>query len=142
MCDRSIDRSIDASLHPPRVPSPQRTGFGGRGKRSAQVRQAKAPVTGALEPDIIRRIVRAHINEVRHCYNQGLDRDPDLAGVVEIAFTIGVRGNINAADVASSTLADAAVAPCIAKAVRTWKFPKPADGKPVEVRYPFRFSAE
>jgi hypothetical protein len=54
-------------------------GFGGRGTAVPTVRQAKATVTGALDKDIIRRIVRAHINEVRYCYNQGLARDPGSA---------------------------------------------------------------
>ncbi|MCA9718997.1 MAG: AgmX/PglI C-terminal domain-containing protein, partial [Myxococcales bacterium] len=64
-------------------------GFGGRGKRVPMVRQGKAQVQGALDKDIIRRIVRAHINEVRHCYNQGLSKDPNMKGRVAVQFTIG-----------------------------------------------------
>ncbi|MCB9750150.1 MAG: AgmX/PglI C-terminal domain-containing protein [Myxococcales bacterium] len=112
-------------------------GFGGRGKRVPTVRQAKAKVQGALDKDIIRRIVRAHINEVRHCYNIGLGKDPNLKGRVVVQFTIGGSGKVPSAVVQSTTLKDAAVGNCIAKAVRRWQFPKPRGGGSVIVSYPF-----
>ncbi len=112
-------------------------GFGGRGKRVPQVRQAKASVKGALDKDIIRRIVRAHINEVRHCYNQGLVRDPNLKGRVAVQFTIGPTGKVPVAVVAQSSLKDSSVANCVAKAVKRWTFPKPQGGGNVVVTYPF-----
>ncbi len=115
-------------------------GFGGRGKRVPQVRQAKAQVKGALDKDIIRRIVRAHINEVRHCYNQGLVRDPNLSGRVAVQFTIGPTGKVPVAVVQESTIKDRDVANCVAKAVKRWTFPKPQGGGNVVVTYPFVLS--
>jgi TonB family protein len=112
-------------------------GFGGRGKRVPRIRQAKAKVKGALDKDIIRRIVRAHINEVRHCYNQGLVKDPNLKGRVAVQFTIGPTGKVPVAVVAQSSLKDKNVANCVAKAVKRWKFPKPQGGGNVVVTYPF-----
>ncbi len=112
-------------------------GFGGRGKRVPRVRQAKATVRGALDKDIIRRIVRAHINEVRYCYNQGLVRDPALKGRVSISFTISAAGKVSASEVDRDTLSDDKVGKCIAKAVKRWKFPKPIGGGIVQVTYPF-----
>ena len=113
------------------------SGFGGRGKRVPRVRQAKATVSPGLDKDIIRRIVRAHINEVRHCYNNGLAKTPDLSGRVEVKFAISAKGKVSSAKVKSSTLSDSAVATCIAKAVKRWKFPKPQGGVTVDVLYPF-----
>lgn len=112
-------------------------GFGGRGKRVPQVRQAKALVTGALDKDIVRRIVRAHINEIRYCYNQGLVRDPSLAGRVVVQFQIGPAGTVVAAIVAQSTVDSEVVEQCMAKTVKRWKFPKPTGGSSVSVKYPF-----
>ncbi len=112
-------------------------GFGGRGKRVPRVRQAKAQVKGSLDKDIIRRIVRAHINEVRYCYNQGLARDPNLKGRVAVQFTIGPTGKVPVAVVAQSSLKDKNVANCVAKAVKRWKFPKPPGGGNAVVTYPF-----
>ena len=117
-------------------------GFGGRGKRVPRVRQAKAIVTGSIDKDIIRRIVRSHINEVRHCYAQGLKTDPNLAGRVSIEFTIAATGRVTEAEISSSTLPESAkdVNACVATAVKRWKFPKPAGGGVVTVTYPFVFS--
>lgn len=109
----------------------------GRGKPVPRVRQAKASTTGKLDKDIIRRIVRAHINEVRYCYSKGLVKDPKLAGRVGIDFAIGAAGKVTSSSVGNNTLADATVGKCIAKAVKRWKFPRPTDGGTVTVTYPF-----
>ena len=103
-----------------------------------RVRQGEATV-GPLDKDIIRRIVRAHIEEVRHCYNQGLAKNPDLAGRVAVHFTIAETGRVSNAEIASSTLDDEDVGVCIVEAVERWKFPKPDE--PVEVTYPFVLDA-
>ena len=55
---------------------------------------SKAAVKGSLDKDIIRRIVRAHINEVRSCYDRGLRRYRNLGGRVEINFTIIETGHV------------------------------------------------
>ncbi|MEE9384728.1 MAG: AgmX/PglI C-terminal domain-containing protein [Nannocystaceae bacterium] len=115
-------------------------GFGGKGKRRPRVRQAKAKVQGALDKNIIRRIVRAHINEVTSCYNQGLTKNPNLAGRVAINFVITGTGKVGTSVVQESTLKDRSVANCIAKAVRRWKFPRPKGGGNVIVTYPFKLS--
>ena len=115
-------------------------GFGGRGKRVPRVRQAKAKVQGALDRDIIRRIVRSRINEVRSCYNAGLTKNPNLSGRVAINFVITGTGKVGSAVVQESSLKDKAVGNCIAKAVKRWKFPKPRGGGNVIVTYPFNLS--
>lgn len=104
-----------------------------------RVRQGKAKLSGSgkLDKDIIRRIVRAHINEVRHCYNQGLVRDDEMGGRVTIGFAIGSDGRASKPTVEKSTLSDELVGNCIAKAVKRWKFPKPQGDGPVMVSYPF-----
>ena len=112
-------------------------GFGGRGTRVPTVRQAKAEVQGSLDTDIIRRIVRAHINEVRYCYNQGLSANPNLKGRVAIEFVIDAKGKVTTATVKETTMSDAAVGQCIAKQMVKWTFPKPEGGGVVKVVYPF-----
>ncbi|MGB1016510.1 MAG: AgmX/PglI C-terminal domain-containing protein, partial [Nannocystaceae bacterium] len=79
--------------------------------------------TGGISKKVIRRIVRAHINEVRFCYNEGLTRDPELAGRIVVGFTIGADGNVVESKVAETTLGDSSVDTCIATAVGRWKFP-------------------
>jgi Ca-activated chloride channel family protein len=115
-------------------------GFGGRGARVPMVRQAKAEVVGSLDKDIVRRIVRAHINEVRSCYNAALTKDPNAGGKVSIEFTIGADGKVASASVLTNTTNDEPLGQCIAKAVTKWTFPKPAGGGAIKVTYPFDLS--
>ena len=117
-------------------------GFGGRGTRVPTVRQARAEVQGALDRDIIRRIVRAHINEVRYCYNQALARDPNARGRVAIQFRIDGKGKVPSAVVQETTMRDAGVGNCMAQAARRWTFPKPEGGGDVIVTYPFVLEAD
>lgn len=109
----------------------------GRGDRHARVRQGKARVVGALDHDIIRRIVRAHIGEVRGCYEAGLRRNDNLRGRVAIRFTIGPGGKVGTSKIAKSSLGDSRVKACIANAIKRWKFPKPENSNDVVVNYPF-----
>lgn len=106
-------------------------------KKVPRVRQAKASVSGSLDKDIIRRIVRYHINEVRYCYSKALAVDPTLKGRVAIKFRIGPTGNVADSKVETSTLPDKEVGSCIAQAVARWKFPKPKSGGDAHVTYPF-----
>lgn len=84
----------------------------------------------------IRAVVRAHVPEVRACYEAGLARDPSLAGKLVLSFTIGTTGRVIASSIASSELADAAVGECIAAAALRWEF---YPGALAEIRYPFVF---
>lgn len=107
--------------------------------RMPLVRQAKSTVVGPLDKDIIRRVVRAHINEIRRCYNQGLALEPTLAGRVVVEFTVRGDGSVRDSAVTSSTINDADVDACLAAAPRRWRFPRPERDEPVTVAYPFVF---
>jgi len=100
-----------------------------------------AEVEGDLDRDLIRRVVRAHLGEVRECYNKGLEHNPKLAGRISVQFTITGEGKASEAKMAESSLADAAVESCVIATVHRWIFPKPGDGAPVTVNYPFELSA-
>lgn len=116
-------------------------GFGKKTKKGPKVRVAKAKVTGALDKDIIRRVVRGHINEVRSCYNKGLAKNPSLQGRVAVNFVITSTGKVGSAVVQESSLkGDTSVGNCIKKAVKRWKFPKPRGGGNVIVTYPFNLT--
>ncbi len=112
-------------------------GFAGRDARVAQIRTGTAEVRGSLSGEVIRRVIRRHLNEVRFCYEQQLTQQPDLQGRVLVSFVIGGEGTVLSAAVASSTLNHAEVEDCIATAVRRWTFPMPEGGGTVGVNYPF-----
>lgn len=107
-------------------------------RRSSRTRRA-ASVSGVLDQGVIRRIVNAHLAEVRYCYNEGLSTDPELQGRVGVQFTIAASGTVEDASVASTTLDNAEVAECITGAVKRWQFPR-SEGESTVVTYPFVFS--
>jgi tetratricopeptide (TPR) repeat protein len=117
-------------------------GFGGRGARIPQVRQARARVEGALDRDIVRRVVRSRLGEVRHCYERGLRSNPNLSGRVELEFTITSSGRVGPTSIADDTLGAPGPGRCIAQAARRWTFPRPRGGGNVRVRYPFTLSPD
>jgi pSer/pThr/pTyr-binding forkhead associated (FHA) protein len=116
-------------------------GLGGRRAHAPDVVPGTAQVRGSLDKEIIRRIIRRHLNEVRFCYEKELLHKPDLFGRVMIQFTISGQGQVVASIVQNSTMNNASVDNCIAQAVRRWEFPKPQGGGIVIVSYPFVLKA-
>ncbi len=116
------------------------TGYGrnasGRRAETADVIPGQATVRGSLDKEIIRRIIRRHINEVRYCYQQELRKSPGLGGRVLVQFTIATSGQVASSLLQSSTLANPRAENCIVRAVRRWEFPRP-HGDTVVVSYPF-----
>jgi TonB family protein len=117
------------------------TRFTKREKRPPTVHIAKGDIDGSIDKSMVRRIVRAHINEVRACYNQGLTRNPNLFGRVSVQFLITGTGKVATASVGQNSMKDKNVGRCVAKAVKRWRFPRPAAGGSVIVNYPFTFAA-
>jgi TonB family protein len=115
--------------------------FAGRGKRVPRIGcggpkiGCRLRIDGPADPAVIRRVVRNHINEVRHCYNEALSGDPTVAGRVEITFLIGPEGRVPSAIVSQNATGDADVAQCIVAAVKRWRFP--TSGGTARVSYPF-----
>jgi hypothetical protein len=105
--------------------------------RPPEVQQGIAQVRGTLDREIVRRVIRQHLNEVRYCYEQALPRKPQLAGRVVAHFAILATGATSAVAIGESTLGDVRVEACIAQAVRRWDFPRPRDGGLALVSYPF-----
>lgn len=66
--------------------------------------------------------VMASIEEIRGCYNEGRNRNPDLAGKAEVGFEVLASGETDAVEVRSSTLDDKAVEACIVRLVAAVRF--------------------
>lgn len=101
--------------------------------------------TPTLDKEYIRASVRDLIPLLVECYEQGLLRDPKLAGSIIVEFTIegepGVGGVVgeSALDPAASTLLDPAVRDCVQETMFGIEIEPPAGGGVVKVRYPFEF---
>lgn len=138
----SVGLRIAGAQRGPGGPGLGDRGAGGLGPRHLRplIEFTQPLVRGSLDREIVRRVVRQHLNEVRYCYEQALVRKPALAGRVVAHFSITPAGSVLASALQSSTLGDAAVESCIIAATRRWAFPQPQGGGLVSVSYPFQLA--
>lgn len=112
-------------------------GFGGRGKRVPHIRQAKARIEGAIDPEQLRRAIRKQRAQTRECWTPAMTKCPNLSAYVVLEIEIDPHGKVSAARVLDSTTKFGEVLSCLVKSVKRWRFPKPSDGQPATVTYPF-----
>lgn len=117
-----------------------KVGLGGKKEKRVGTAKASAPsVDGKLDPSAIARVVRSRMRMVQDCYERELKRNPELAGKIEVEFTIGTSGRITDAWVITNTMGSETVGSCIVGRLRRWRFPRP-DGGSVTVSFPFIFT--
>ena len=100
-----------------------------------------AQTSGGLDKSVIARIVRAHLGQIKQCYERQLLVDPNLFGKVVAKWTIGSDGKVVLSGIKKSTMGHRAVENCVVGKIRHWKFPKPKGGGKVIVSYPFLFKS-
>ena len=113
---------------------------GGHGRADVSIAPGDPTVDAGLTQQEIRAVINAHINEIRHCYEQLIQRAPNSAGRVEVNFTVALSGRVSVVSIGAATLSDVVTRGCITGVVKRWSFPSPRGGQPVEVSYPFSFS--
>ncbi len=101
--------------------------------------QPRDPVEG-LAQAAIKQVVMRHVAEVRFCYERELKHRPGLEGRVVVTFSIGLDGRAGEVEVNEGIPDSEMVGACLATHIKTWRFPKPTGGEPIEVRYPFVFT--
>lgn len=99
-------------------------------------------VEGALDREVIRRVVRRHREQARACYERSLLEDPDLAGKITVNWVISHEGKVISSTIAETTMDDRDVERCLADAIKRWRFPEPDGGGVVRVNYPFTFESK
>jgi hypothetical protein len=115
-------------------------GSGTGSAHTPRVRQGATTVNGRLPPEVIQRIVRQNFGRFRVCYQQGLAKDPKLAGTVATKFVISTTGSVTSVTRdPSTTLPDASVVSCITGSFSSLSFPQP-EGGIVVVTYPINFA--
>lgn len=100
-----------------------------------------ASTSSGADSAMIRRVVRANIGQVRHCYERALEVNPSAEGTLTVRWVIGGDGRVLASGVVNDPIGDASLSECVASAVRRWSFTVPADTV-VTVSYPFALSRE
>jgi hypothetical protein len=111
------------------------------GTSEARVTKLKQQIAvmGDLDKPTIRRYVAEVMPKVRACYDQGLTKNPLLAGTVVAQFFIAPDGSVSTS---TATGVDSKVASCIANAIKSITFPMPKGGGGVQVNYPFVLQQE
>jgi len=116
----------------------QGLGHGTHKTRVLRMRPGESIVSGRIPPEIIQRIVRQNHGRFRNCYEQGLARNPNLEGRVQVRFVIGRDGAVSNVQNGGSDLPDATVIGCVVSAYYGLSFPEP-EGGIVTVVYPIMF---
>ena len=109
------------------------------GSATGDVHAEAVAVSGPLQPEIIKRIVRQNFRRMRQCYQRGLDANPNLSGKMTVELVIAPDGRVSSATSKDAQIPDAQVVDCVLLVMKSLAFP-PSDGG-VTVRYPFAFSS-
>ena len=95
-------------------------------------------VGGGLDSRLIASVVRRNLGQIRFCYEQGLQLDPSLSGLVAVFWIIDANGQVKLAKIKKTSLNNKSVEDCMLRRLKTWKFPIPRNSQDVRVSYPFR----
>ncbi len=122
---------------------------------SEQVAPSSTADQGRIDPPVVQKVVRASFAKMQKCYEDGLERNPSLAGRVLTKFVIARDGSVSHAeeyagkadltnlasmpDKKSPPMPDRQVTSCVVAHYRTLHFPPPAGGS-VTVVYPLSFA--
>ena len=140
---------LRAAAAAPRVDTMGRMG-GGKANYGADVKLDKRKerkavslstptIMGSLAREVVERVIRENINQIRYCYEVELQRRQNLAGRVVATWVISGSGRVARVKIKDSTLGSKRTEKCIMRRIKTWQFPRPAGGGVVTVNYPFVF---
>ena len=76
------------------------------------------------------------------CYEHVLAKNPTLEGIVIFKMKISAQGQLLSIDVHQSDSNDASFIDCLSSEFKKVKFPKPAGGQTVSIKYPLRFKSK
>jgi TonB family protein len=101
----------------------------------------KAELVGFCTQSDIYIGVGRGFESVSGCYQEALERDPNIKGDVVISWAITLDGKVADVSIASTNLGSRRLERCMVKAIEGWMFPPPSGGI-CRVTYPFRLAPE
>jgi hypothetical protein len=118
-------------------------------KGSGQVRgvvheppKAKISIRGGMSREAVLKVVNAHLDEVRDCYERELLHNPGISGKILMEWLIQLDGTVRYAKVKFTNIGHSSdLHGCIQAQVVTWNFPRPRGGQEVLVTFPFLFES-
>lgn len=116
----------------------------GLGDKAKKVVEAKIDVANlaqnsTLDQNSILDVIKKNKRGIQACYEQELQKNPELQGKVVLKLTVGEDGKVSEYEIESSTLDNEEVHKCMLTRVRRWQFPKP-EGGPASFSLPFVFT--
>ena len=106
---------------------------------AVRVKMGRASSSGAMDSDVVRRVIRRRTAQIRAVYERSLKSNPNLKGKTTMQFTIGPDGRVTHATANGSMPAE--MRQRLVQIMRRWRFPAPQDGGSVNVAYPLVFSS-
>ena len=101
---------------------------------------SQTKVLGALDPNLIRKIMEQHISQFRYCYQKELLTNPSVSGVFDVSFKINRYGKgVKAAVKSHGKGFSKKGTTCIKRVIDIISFPRPKNGGFVDVSLPMNF---
>lgn len=83
----------------------------------------------------VEQVVRRYSSQTQYCHHAAAERWSQVEGRVEVAWTI-VDGQVQDVEIIDDTTGDPAMASCVARKVKYWRFPASMN---TEISHPFVF---
>ena len=104
-----------------------------------EILKGEVRVPSTMDKETIRRVIHAHMNEIRFCYEKELPAQPDLEGKLVMSFVVLRDGRVASAQAVSSTMHNTSIGGCVSQTLGRLSFPMPASSPIASVQYPFVF---
>ena len=98
-------------------------------------------LSSALDKGSIDQTIKSNMTRFRSCYVKESRKSPNLAGNVNVKFTLNKAGEVTSAQIASSSIQSPLVEKCVLQQIQGLKF-DPQAKESTEVVYPFVFSKQ
>ena len=95
---------------------------------------------GTYDKEIIRRVIRQHMAELKYCYETELQHDDTLDGRILARFSLNSDGRVVTSGIQSSTMHAPKVESCVANVFQRLEFARMPGGNGLTtVTYPLSF---
>lgn len=112
-------------------------------KAEITILQAKSKFSDNMDKDaVLKQIQKVYLRVFELCYQQALQKAPDLAGTLRLTVRIDGSGKVTQVKYDASDMKDPALQSCITSFVKRSSFPPSTDGKPGEFTLAMAFKTK
>ncbi len=109
-------------------------------KTQTSYRKTQTKILGAVDPGLIKKLLREYIPHFRHCYQKELLRNSNVTGIFNLDFQISSKGHGEGLKITNSKVKFSNKGiHCLSTVVGKIKFPRPRGGGTVDVIQPLNF---